>query len=108
MNSPLPSIPTKFQSTLGSDIWLEENKEVLLKLFPDNWEHIQNINPLVVGFKLKVLGVEWNTEMEFGFAMMFLVRKGFALHDPKNKFLVKRADNFKLITSYNQNAIFRA
>ena len=66
MSNATPFVAEQFKDTLGSDKWLEEKQKDLLELFPDNWTHIQNLDPLAIGFKLKLLGVDWKTEMEFG------------------------------------------
>lgn len=66
----------KFQPTLGNADWLRKNEEGLRKLLPDTWTHMENLNALKIGFGLKVLGVDWRSEQEFGQIMVFLEKVG--------------------------------
>jgi hypothetical protein len=69
------------QDTLGNEDWLRKNEDAVKKLLPETWTHMQNLNGLQIGFGLKVLGVDWRSEDEFGRVMLFLERVRFMLRD---------------------------
>jgi len=74
--------------TLGNEKWMAENADKIKALLPETWTHIQNINGLHLGFGLKLLGIEWRSEDEFGKCMLFFERTGLMLRDGM---LVQRA-----------------
>jgi hypothetical protein len=75
------------RETLGSDEWLRANEEKLKALLPETWTHLHNLNGLQIGFRMKLLGIDWRSEDEFGRVMMFMERAKFMLRDGM---LVKR------------------
>ncbi len=72
------------QDTLGNEDWLRKNENAVKKLLPETWTHVRNLNGLQIGFGLKVLGVDWRSEDEFGRVMVFLERVRFMLRDGLN------------------------
>lgn len=76
-----------FQETLGNVEWLKENESKLKEMLPETWTHIQNLNGLSLGFQLKLLGIDWRSEEEFGKVMVYLTKIGLLLQDG---FTVKR------------------
>ena len=62
--------------TLGNEQWIREHEVEIRKLLPDTWTHINNIHGLKLGFGLKLLGVDWRSDDEFGKVMVFLERIG--------------------------------
>ena len=74
--------------TLGDHTWVWEHRRELLEMLPETWTHIQNLNGLALGFELKLLGVDWRTDDEFGLCMMVLERFGIMLR--QDGYLVKR------------------
>ncbi len=68
-------------NTLGNKTWLLENEAALKNLLPVTWTHISNINGLKIGFGLKLLGVDWRSESDFGEVMVNLERVGIMLRD---------------------------
>jgi len=75
--------------TLGNPKWLKENETALKALLPKTWTHIKNLNGLQIGFGLKLLGVDWRSEQEFGKVMIYLERIGFM--ERQNGYQVKAA-----------------
>lgn len=69
------------ESTLGSQDWVKQHETELKNLLPDTWTHMQNLNALQIGFKLKLLGVDWRSENDFGKIMVFLEKIGIMLRD---------------------------
>ena len=65
--------------TLGSDKWLRENETQVKAMFPETWTHIGNLNGLQIGFKMKLMGIDWRSEDQFAKAMVFLTKTGFLL-----------------------------
>ena len=69
------------QDTLGNDQWLRENEDKVKALLPELWTHMGNLNGLQIGFGLKLLGIDWRSEAEFGRVMLFLEKVRFMLRD---------------------------
>lgn len=65
--------------TLGNDKWLKRNEDKIRDMLPEKWTPIYDIGPLSIGFKLKLLGVSWTTDAEFGLTMAFLYHKKIML-----------------------------
>jgi len=63
------------QDTLGNEQWLRDNEDKVKALLPDTWTHMGNLNGLQIGFGLKLLGIDWRSEDEFGRVMLFLERQ---------------------------------
>jgi len=69
------------ENTLGNTKWLKENEAKIKELLPETWTHVSNLNGLSLGFKLKLLGIDWRSQDEFGRVMVFLEKTGFMLRD---------------------------
>jgi len=65
------------QDTLGNIEWLRANEDAIKKMLPDTWTHMENLNGLKLGFQMKLLGIDWRTEDQFGKVMVFLEKMGF-------------------------------
>lgn len=63
--------------TLGNPRWLMANHEALLRLFPERWMHVGDINLAVLGIQLTFLGVRWSHDKELNQILLFLERAGF-------------------------------
>lgn len=72
---------TSLQDTLGNSEWLQKNEDEIKSMLPKVWTHIENLNGLQLGFKLKVLGVDWRSEQEFGKIMVYLEKIGMMIRD---------------------------
>ena len=42
---------------------------------------MHNLNGLQIGYRMKLLGIDWRSQDEFGKCMVYLERIGFMLHD---------------------------
>ena len=69
------------KDTIGNADWLRKNEDAIKEMLPDVWTHIDNLNGLQLGFKLKLLGVDWRGEDEFGKIMVYLEKIGVMLRD---------------------------
>jgi hypothetical protein len=69
------------QDTLGNDAWLRENEDKVKALLPETWTHIGNLNGPQLGYRLKLLGIDWRSENEFSRVMLFLEKTRFMLRD---------------------------
>ena len=76
------------QDTIGNDKWMAENTDKIKKLLPETWTHMHNINGPKLGFGLKLLGIDWRSEDEFGKCLLLFERMGLMLRDG---LLVRRA-----------------
>jgi hypothetical protein len=65
------------KDTLGNEQWLRANEKAVKDMLPETWTHMNNLNGLQLGFKMKLLGIDWRSEDEFGRVMVFLERIGF-------------------------------
>lgn len=75
------------KDTLCNDQWLRENEDKVKALLPDTWTHVANLNGLQIGYRMKLLNIDWRSEDEFGRVMLFLEKARFMLRDG---LLVKR------------------
>lgn len=76
------------QDTLGSKAWLAQHEDELRNVLPELWTHIENLNGLQIGFRLKLIGVNWRTEDEFAKVMVFLEKVG--IMQRQNGYQVRR------------------
>lgn len=67
------------QDTLGNEVWLRENEAAVKAMFPDTWTHVGNLNGLQIGYRMKLLGIDWRNEDQFAKVMVFLTKTGFLL-----------------------------
>jgi hypothetical protein len=73
-----------FTTTLGNVAWLAENESAIKETLPEQWTPIVEFGQagaLKVGFKLKLLGVDWRSQQEFGKIMVYLEKIGFMQRD---------------------------
>ena len=78
------------QDTLENVEWMRKNEAAIKDLFPETWTHIQNFSGTEVvrmAYKMKLLGIDWRSEEEFGNCMVFFEKTKFMLRDGM---LVKR------------------
>jgi len=69
------------QDTLGNRQWMEANADNIKAILPPTWTHISNIDGLQLGYGLKLLGIDWRSEDEFGKCMVFFERAGLIKRD---------------------------
>lgn len=77
------------QKLLSDKKWLETNRAAILNILPETWTHIANLKGLAIGYQLKVLGLDWKSENEFGAIMVTLEKSGLLKRDG---LLVRRAN----------------
>ena len=70
--------------TLGNEAWLKANEQAVKDMLPETWTHVGNLNGLQIGFRMKLLGIDWRSQDEFGRCMVYLERIGFMLRDGMN------------------------
>lgn len=70
-----------FIETLGNIDWLRSNENKIKDMLPETWTHISNINVLQVSYKMKLLGIDWRNEDEFGQIMVFFEKTKLMLRD---------------------------
>lgn len=73
--------------TLGNKQWLRDNEPKLREMLPETWTLATNLNGLQLGFRLKLIGVDWRSEDEFGRVMLFLEKVGIM---QRRDYLVRR------------------
>lgn len=71
----------ELQDTLGNEAWVRANEDSIKDMMPDTWTHMKNLSCLQLGFKLKLLGIDWRSEAEFGKIMVYLEKIGLLLRD---------------------------
>ena len=76
------------KNTLGNEEWLKQNREKILNILPETWTHVNNLNGLQLGYRLKLIGIDWRSTEEFSKVMIFLEKIGYLQRDG---FLVRRA-----------------
>jgi hypothetical protein len=66
----------KLQATIGNDAWMRANADKLRAALPTDWTPVDQTLMLRVGFAIKVAGVEWHSQEEFGRCMAFFEKTG--------------------------------
>jgi len=61
-----------YKNNLYSVNWLKENHNELMEALPSVWTHIDNIDFLVFGFKLKLLDVPWSNKTDLVQILQYL------------------------------------
>jgi hypothetical protein len=74
--------------TIGNLKWMAENEPKIREVLPETWTHIDNLNALRIGFRLKLIGVDWRSPEEFGQAMVFIEHAG--IMQRQNDYQVRR------------------
>lgn len=64
------------QSTIGNDAWMHANAAKIRASLPEEWTTADQSLMLSIGFKLKLLGIDWRSEKEFGGCMVLLEKVG--------------------------------
>lgn len=77
MTHPCPNL----LPTLGDTQWVLNHWDEIRAVLPETWTHMQNVNMLSIGYKLKLLGIDWRNEEEFGHCMLFFEVSGILLRD---------------------------
>jgi len=70
---------TLLEPTLGNPAWMAEHRDDLRQLFPETWTLGANLNLMAIGFKLKLLGVEWRSMDELSRILAFLTKYGVVI-----------------------------
>jgi hypothetical protein len=67
--------------TLGNTEWLKKNEQAIKEMFPKTWTHMNNLNGLQLGFKFKLIGIDWRSEEQFSKVMVYLEKIKIILRD---------------------------
>lgn len=81
-------ITMSLQATLGNAEWMAANAEKIKAMLPETWTDVCNLNGLQLGFKMKLLGIDWRSVEEFAKTMTYFERVGLMKRDG---LLVRRA-----------------
>jgi hypothetical protein len=68
-------------NTLGDNDWLARNEQDIKQLLPQDWQQITPELGARIGFKLKILGIDWRSQDEFKKCLLFLEKIGFIQRD---------------------------
>lgn len=69
------------EMTIRNPEWVKKNEQTLKEIFPETWTHMHNLNGLQIGFQLKLYGVDWQSQEEFGQIMIYLEKIKLFLRD---------------------------
>lgn len=58
------------QSTIGNKEWLKINEAALKAMLPKTWTHMHNLDPVMIGYKLKLIGVDWRISQSVSSRML--------------------------------------
>lgn len=76
------------RDTLGNEQWIRDNASKIKEALPETWTDVRNINSMLqLGYRLKLIGIDWRSEDEFGRCMVFFERIGLM---KRNGILVRR------------------
>ncbi len=77
------------EKTIGNDEWLKVHETELKALFPADWSHACRVSMLKIGWELKLLGVEWRSEIELINIFVYFGKIGIVEHDPDFKEIIR-------------------
>jgi len=80
--------PLRILQTLGNREWVRQNEQAIKDLFPDTWTHVMNLNPVAIGFGLKLIGIDYRTDAEYCKVVQFFEDVGILMRDG---YLVRRS-----------------
>lgn len=75
------------RDTLGNKQWVKENEDKLKAMLPKTWTHMNNLNPLQLGWQLKLLGVDYRSTEELAKVLVYLEKIGIMIR--QNRFQVR-------------------
>jgi hypothetical protein len=55
---------TNLKSTVLDSAWVQRNAEALRECLPEDWRPLREVNAIVLGEKLRRVGIEWQGERE--------------------------------------------
>jgi hypothetical protein len=61
---------------LANKDWWDKNTGAVKEMLPKTWTHMENINGMRIGFAMKLIGIDWRNENDFGRVMIFFERIG--------------------------------
>lgn len=67
--------------TLGDAQWVLDHEKAIKELLPQTWTHMENIDMMKLGFRLKLLGIDWRSELELAKCLVFFEKIGFMIRD---------------------------
>ena len=65
-------IKLNFQQTMMDVDWMKIHEKAIKAALPVQWTPIDEINFTAIGFRLKVLGIEWDSLAELNSVLFFL------------------------------------
>lgn len=68
-------------TTLGNEHWVRKNEEAIKDVLPNSWTHMGNLNGLQIGFRFKLLGIDWRSEDQLSEVMVWLEKLGIMKRD---------------------------
>jgi hypothetical protein len=61
-----------YKNNLYSVNWIRKHHEDLMNALPDMWTHIENIDFTMLGLRLKILNVPWDTKDDLHQILVYL------------------------------------
>lgn len=80
MNAHL-NLSEPLRRTIGDEAWLRKHADQVAAAFPETWTHLANIKMLAIAFRLKLAGIDWHSDDDFGAAMVLAERAGLLRRD---------------------------
>jgi len=71
----------QIENTLLNLNWLRKNEAKILEILPQTWTHIDNLDPVKLGYQFKVIGIDWRSNEELTAVLCLLEKIGITLRD---------------------------
>jgi hypothetical protein len=84
---------------MPTDKFLLAHARQIAALFPPTWTHFENIGQdgaVRIGFQLKLIGVDWTSNDEFGSVLARCAILNIIQHSPENQLLVRANPEHRL------------
>lgn len=59
------TIRERWAENLDNPEWVKDNLHKLRALFPETWTHVANLQVLPLMFQMKLLGIDFRSDVEF-------------------------------------------
>lgn len=86
-------LQTAIKATLANKEWWTKNTAAVKDMLPSTWTHMENVNGLQLGFKMKLLGIDWRSEQEFAKVMIFFEKVG--IMERQNMYQIRACHNWE-------------
>lgn len=72
LEKALNPVTNGYAETILNLSWVIQNEDALKGIFPEDWTHVDCIDPIKLGFWIKVSGIDFRNEAQLQFALFLM------------------------------------